>query len=195
MLFKGDRWILYTVFFLMLLSTLSVYSSVSALAYQKASGDTTLFLMGHCGKLLVSLVLLCVTSRIKPKYYSGLAELSLIMSIVLLLLTFVVGTNINGSSRWLSIGGLTFQPSELVKISLILYVAKELARNFETPDKAFWRITAVAGITCMVIALENHRDAHDHWSHIAVAHRRSGHGIGCLCVCGRILCSSGGHSV
>lgn len=155
MLFKGDRWILYTVFFLMLLSTLSVYSSVSALAYQKASGDTTLFLMGHCGKLLVSLVLLCVTSRIKPKYYSGLAELSLIMSIVLLLLTFVVGTNINGSSRWLSIGGLTFQPSELVKISLILYVAKELARNFETPDKAFWRITAVAGITCMVIALEN----------------------------------------
>ncbi len=153
--FKGDKWLLSAVIFLIVLSVLAVYSSTSALAYQKMHGDTAYYLGRHCVMLLVGLVALGTVSHIRPKYFSGTAELMLVASIALLALALVAGSSINGSSRWLRMGGLTFQPSELAKISLMIYAAKQLAKHDNDPDKAFWPIVVATGMVCGLILLEN----------------------------------------
>lgn len=67
-------------------------------------------------------------------YYHRLAKLSLPLLffsifLLILVLTPLLGKNLNGSSRWLSLGGFSFQPSEILKITFILYVATWLSRN------------------------------------------------------------------
>ena len=113
--FKGDRWLLSAVIFLVILSVLAVYSSTSALAYQKMHGDTAYYLGRHCVMLLAGVFTLGTFSHIRPKNFSGTAELMLVASILLLVAALVSGSSINGSSRWVRVGSLTFQPSEIAK--------------------------------------------------------------------------------
>ena len=153
--FKGDRWLLSAVIFLVILSVLAVYSSTSALAYQKMHGDTAYYLGRHCVMLLAGVFTLGTFSHIRPKYFSGTAELMLVASILLLVAALVSGSSINGSSRWVRVGSLTFQPSEIAKISLMIYAAKQLAKHDGEPNKAFWPIVVATGIVCGLILLEN----------------------------------------
>lgn len=153
--FRGDRWLLGTVLFLCLLSLLAVYSASSVLAYQKASGDTSHYLFRHALYLSGGLLVMMAVSNIKPRFISGFAEVMLIGSVLLLIATFVFGSSINGSSRWLSMGPVTFQPSEVAKVSLMIYVAKCLAKNEDNPSKAFRRIIIASGIVCGIILIEN----------------------------------------
>ncbi len=153
--FRGDRWLLGTVLFLCLLSLLAVYSASSVLAYQKASGDTSHYLFRHALYLSGGLLVLMGVSNIKPRFISGFAEVMLVGSVLLLLSTFVFGSSINGSSRWLSMGPVTFQPSEVAKVSLMIFVAKYLAKNEDNPSKAFTPIVCASVIVCGIILLEN----------------------------------------
>lgn len=153
--FKGDKWLLSAVFFLVVLSALVVYSSTSALAYQKMHGDTSYYLFRHCSMLIGGLVCLAVASNIKPKIYFGLSAFMIIISVILLVMALVAGASINGSSRWIRLGALSFQPSEIAKISLLLFAARELARNDSDPDKAFWPIVIASGLVCGLILFEN----------------------------------------
>ncbi len=152
---KGDRLIFWAVVFLIVLSILVVYSSTSALAYQKMGGNTTFYIVKHCAMLLGGFLLLIVFSNIRPRLISRLTIVGWGFSIVLLLLAVTVGSSINGSSRWISVAGVTFQPSEIAKVALMLLTAKLLARNEKNPDKAFWGIITATLITCGCIIMEN----------------------------------------
>ncbi len=61
----------------------------------------------------------------------------LIVSLLLSLAVLAVGRNIQGARRWLVIAGHSFQPSELVKISVILYVAGVLSKKYDSIDKLY----------------------------------------------------------
>ena len=133
--FKGDRWLLSAVIFLVILSVLAVYSSTSALAYQKMHGDTAYYLGRHCVMLLAGVFTLGTFSHIRPKYFSGTAELMLVASILLLVAALVSGSSINGSSRWVRVGSLTFQPSEIAKLVLIMLSARFLGNSMKLGEK------------------------------------------------------------
>lgn len=152
---KGDRLLFGAVVFLMVLSILVVYSSTSALAYQKFGGDTTHYITKHCFMLLLGFVLLVFMSNVRPRILSGLAEVGVLASILLLILAFAAGSSINGSSRWINVAGVTFQPSEIAKVALMLFTAKMLAKNEKDPDKALWFILAATGAIGGLILLEN----------------------------------------
>lgn len=126
---KGDRAIWLLMLILALFSILVVYSSISSLAYKYQQGNTMYYLGRHTFFLLIGFGLMYVTHRIKYTYFSRISQLLMLVSIPLLLLTLLVGSNINSASRWLVIPIInqSFQTSDLAKVGLIMYVARALA--------------------------------------------------------------------
>ncbi|TSA25252.1 MAG: cell division protein FtsW [Bacteroidetes bacterium] len=130
---KGDKVIWIIVVILSIFSLLAVYSSTGLLAYKKQGGDTEHYLMRQFIILGMGFFLMYLTHLIKYTYYSRLAQIGLILSIPLLLVTLISGTNLNEANRWLTVPiiNVTFQSSDVAKLFLIMYVARVLSKNQE----------------------------------------------------------------
>jgi len=130
-IFKGDAVIWAVVALLSIFSILAVYSSTGTLAFKYQSGNTLYYILRHGALLLVGIVIIYITHRIPFSLYSKISKLLLFITIPLLALTLIKGTNLNEASRWLTIPGLglSFQTSDLAKFSLILFIARFLAEN------------------------------------------------------------------
>ena len=126
---KGDRAIWLVVLFLAIISTLVVYTSITSLAYRHHDGNTFYYLFRHSTFLIIGLGIMYGIHRIKHSYFSRLAQLALYISVPLLILTLLIGSNLNNASRWLVIPVInqSFQTSDLAKLSLIMYVARILS--------------------------------------------------------------------
>ncbi len=129
--FKGDRVIWMIVLLLSLLSLAAVYSSIVTLAYKHHDGDTGYYLFKHLRIIMLGLVLMFITHRIKYSYFSRISQLMVIASVPLLLYTLASGTSLNEASRWIAIPGtgLTFQTSDFAKLALIMYLARVLTQK------------------------------------------------------------------
>ena len=99
-----------------------------------------------------------VTSRIPYRFWrqTWVVTTGLIVSAILLILVIIpgIGVYINGSRRWLSIGGLSFQPSELAKFAIVLYMATALSYTGQRV-KRLWTgiapVLIVPGVTFLLI--------------------------------------------
>lgn len=148
---KGDKSIWLIVLLLFLISIAAVYSSSSSLAYhhKKSTFD---FLIQHSKYVLFGLVALYACYRIPLGLYRGWSPIILFAAIVLLALTLITGTSINGAERWLNVFGFSFQPAELAKIATILYTAKVLeSAKLETYKEFFLLLVLPAGTVIMLI--------------------------------------------
>jgi cell division protein FtsW len=105
-----------------------VYSATSASA-ALASGDSSYYLRKQGLYALVGLALLLVLRRSSYRSLRLLAPALVLTTIVLLLAVLVVGQTVNGARRWLQVGPAVFQPSELAKLALLVFVAAYLARR------------------------------------------------------------------
>ena len=114
---EGDKVIWGVVFALSIFSILLVYST--------AGWD---FLFNHLIKLFIGLFFLYQVHKIKFKYFAKIGVLGFFISIVLLILVFIMGVTVNGASRWLSIAGFQFQPSDIAKLSILLFMARQLSK-------------------------------------------------------------------
>ena len=123
---RGDKVIWIVALILGVISLIVVYSATSALAVSKYEGDTGKVLMKHLGMLLFGFAMMIVASRVNYKSYAKIALLLMIPCLALLLYTLVFGRNINDASRSINVGGFSFQPSEMAKIILITYLARQL---------------------------------------------------------------------
>ena len=123
---RGDKVIWIIALLLGVISLIVVYSATSALAVNKYQGDTGKALMKHLTMLLFGFLMMFVTSKINYKHYAKAAWVLLIPTLALLLYTLVFGRNINDASRSINLGGFSFQPSEMAKIILITYLARQL---------------------------------------------------------------------
>ena len=129
---KGDRVIWVIVFLLSLLSFLAVYSSTGTLAYKYQGGNTEYYMFKHALILLFGLLFMYLAHRLKYTYYSRIFQVALYVAIPLLLLTLLFGLNLNDAKRVLPLPfGLTFQTSDLAKITLIVYLARMLSKKQE----------------------------------------------------------------
>ncbi len=127
---KGDRTIWMAALFLGLISLLAVYGSISSLAV-KRDGSTLHFLFKHALMLGTGGLIMYYASLLRYSIYSRLAQLAIWLVAGLLLLTLVLGSNINDASRWLTIPIInqSFQTSDLAKVVLIAYLARVLAKH------------------------------------------------------------------
>ena len=122
---NGDKVIWTVVFLLSLISIALIYSSSSSLAYKEKTTNFA-FLIKQIQFVFMGLVALYICYKIPLGWYRGLANITLLASIVLLALTPVIGVEINGAKRWINLGFTTFQPTEMAKIAIVLYLARAL---------------------------------------------------------------------
>lgn len=124
---QGDKVIWMVTFLLSVLSVLAVYSAISTLAY-KAEGNSLKFLLKHAIMLGVGFAVIFVVHKVRFKYFSKASAILFWVAAALLVLTLVMGPDINQARRWLRIPfiGLTFQSSDLAKIVLMVFLARQL---------------------------------------------------------------------
>lgn len=128
---RGDRVIWMTALFLGLISLIAVYSSISSLAFKREGGGTLHFLMKHGLMLASGGLIMYYASKLRYSAYSKLSQLALPFVAGLLLLTLLLGSNINDASRWITIPIInqSFQTSDLAKVVLIVYLARVLGKH------------------------------------------------------------------
>jgi cell division protein FtsW len=131
--FGGDKTIWLIIIILSVFSLLSVYSATGTLAYKYHHGDTTHYLFRHFTLLLIGFAVLFVTHRVNYLYYKKAARVLIIITVPLLLYTLLKGASLNEASRWIVLPGtgLSFQTSDLAKISLIIFIARHITNNQE----------------------------------------------------------------
>ena len=131
---KGDKVIWIVALLLGIISLIVVYSATSALAVSKYSGSTGTVLMKHLGMLVFGFLMMFAASKINYKHYAKAALLLMIPCLALLLYTLAFGQNLNSANRSINVGGFSFQPSEMAKIILITYLARQLVMMGDTKD-------------------------------------------------------------
>ncbi len=129
---KGDRLIWAIVTLLAIFSFLPVYSAASNLAYTSTSASTFTIFVRHFMHLLLGFLIIYGVHRIPYRYFRGLSMVTIPIVLVLLILTMLQGTTIEGAnaSRWIQIPivGMSFQPSTLAAVVLMVYVARYLSK-------------------------------------------------------------------
>ena len=110
-----------------------VYSATSASA-AIGGGNPMYYLKRQAIFAVIGLVLLVVARRWNYRSLRHVAPVLVLGSLGLLLFTLVGGQNVNGASRWISVGPATFQPSELAKLALVVWVALYLSQAPRADD-------------------------------------------------------------
>ncbi len=127
---RGDKVIWAVVILLSIFSLLAVYSSTGTLAYKYQSGNTEYYMLKHLLILLFGLLIMYLTHLIKFTYFSRIFQIALYIAVPLLILTLFVGLNLNEAKRVLPLPfNLTFQTSDLAKLTLIMYLARLLSKK------------------------------------------------------------------
>ena len=157
---RGDRVIWMTALFLGLISLLAVYSSISSLAFKREGGSTLHFLFKHGLMLLSGGVIMYYASMVKYTIYSRLSQLVIPITGALLLLTLLLGSNINDASRWITIPIInqSFQTSDLAKVVLIVYLARVLGKHHDqewTFRDVVLQLMLPVGVICGLILPAN----------------------------------------
>jgi len=155
---KGDRIIWLIIILLSFFSILAVYSSTTTLAYKYKAGNTEFYLFRHFFLMASGLFIMWVVHKLDYRVFSKFANIAIWLTIPLLLVTLFFGENINDADRWLRIPviGLTFQTSDLAKLTLTIYLAKTLSKN-QYEDNSFIDVFIVRqmlpiAIVCALIA-------------------------------------------
>lgn len=155
-LFKGDKVIWMVFFFLCIISMIEVFSASSFLTYK---GTNFMFpIMRHGMFWLVGFVCMLVVMNLKCGYFKIATPFLILLSFFLLLFVLAFGKSENDASRWISFMGITFQPSEIAKGTMVLATAQILSMT-QTPNgadrNAFKWILGVCIPMIVLIAVEN----------------------------------------
>ncbi len=128
-----------------------VYSATSAAA-ALGNGDPITYLKRQGIYALLGVGLMVVASRFDHRKLRNLAPPLLLTAFALCVAVLAIAPEINGARRWLTAGPLTFQPSELAKLALLLWVAAYLARNGAPRTLGeLWK--PIGMLTCLFAAL------------------------------------------
>lgn len=156
---KGDRVIWMVVILLSLLSLLAVYSSTGTLAYKYQEGNTIYYMVKHLIILAFGFALMYLAHKIKYTYYSRIFQVTLYVSILLLVITILFGKDVNEAKRALQLPfGLTFQAADLAKLTLIIYLARELTKKQDVLDdfkSLFFPVMVPIIVVCGLILPSN----------------------------------------
>lgn len=127
-----DPWMVGAAFFLVGLGVVVVYGASAIRSAESGLGEAH-FLLRQLSAVGLGVLFLVVCRRVPVDAWSRLAYPLLFLTLVLLLATWFpgFGRTVNGARRWLSFGGFSFQPSELAKLSIVLYLAHSLAKKRE----------------------------------------------------------------
>lgn len=151
-----DWLILLPIAGLLMFSVAFVYSASSSFAAVKYGSSEQLF-WNHALRVMIGLVLMIAFSRLDYRAWERMSATSLLIGVGFLMMVLLMGTEIKGASRWVRLGPINFQPSELAKFALVLHTAvllsshKALVRDWR---KSILPVMAWTVPVCALIALQ-----------------------------------------
>ena len=156
---QPDFWLLLSILLLLSLGTMMVFSASSATAYTSAAGSAYAVLKDQLIYAALGIVVMLFASFVDYKFIARFTIPFFIVCNLLLVLVQVMGKTLNNAKRWLEIG-ISFQPSELYKIAVILF----LAYVFSKPGLAYKSVRLMGvliyiipiGIGIILLALQPH---------------------------------------
>ena len=144
---------------LIVVAIIALFSASSTLVYMHHSA------LGPIGQQMFFIVLGIIAAfgiQYIPSYWVRFGGYALLAISTLLVYSTMIPGNplvvtINGAARWVRIAGITFQPSELAKLSLIIVIADQLARIHSEEDKRkyFYRTLIIAAVVMLPIMASN----------------------------------------
>src|SRR5574343_839626 len=146
-----DQALVWVTLALMLLGLVMVYSATIALpdSPRFSNYTQTFFLQRHLISLVMAVALAAVVAQIPMSSWERLARPLFVVSLVLLVLVLVpgIGKVVYGARRWLPLGIMNFQPSELAKLAIVLYASDYMVRKMDVKEHFFRAVApmAVAG--------------------------------------------------
>ena len=114
----------------------------------------THFLVRHVISLAVALVVAVLAFQVPMSTWERLAPWLFIVSLALLVLVLLpfIGKGVNGARRWISLGIMNFQPSELAKFATLMYAADYMVRKMEVKER-FFRAVLPMGVAVGVVGM------------------------------------------
>ena len=155
-IFKGDKVIWMVFFFLCMISIVEVFSASSNLTYKSQNYIGPIAF--HTVTIVIGAIVAVVTLNIPCRYFKLMTPFLLIITVVLLLWVLAAGERTGDASRWINIFGLTFQPSEIAKGTIVLATAQILSamqRENGADKKAFKYILCIVVPIAFLIMVEN----------------------------------------
>ena len=122
-----DYSLLFCIIFLSVFGLVMIYSASSYTAQLKYN-NAGYFMMRQLKIAAGGLVLALFISKLDYHWYAKFSIFAYMLSYVLMIAVTLVGKEVNGKKRWLGVGSLSFQPTEFVKIALIIFLAVLITR-------------------------------------------------------------------
>ena len=126
---KGDKIIWILVILISLIGVVAVYSASSALSFREYGGDTEYSLIKHSILIGIGFLVMFFVHLIDYRIFARITNILLFTTIALLLYTIIQGSEVNEAARWITIFGQSFQPSDLAKLTLVIYLSKLLTQR------------------------------------------------------------------
>lgn len=147
-----DSTLLWLIFGLAIIGFVMVTSASMPIG-QRLADDPFLFAKRDALYLGVAFSLSMVTLRIPMDIWQRYSSVMLLVSIMMLLIVLMIGSSVNGASRWIALGPLRIQPAELSKLSLFCYLANYLVRKVEEVRSNFWGFCKPMGVMVVLAVL------------------------------------------
>ncbi|HWZ19970.1 MAG TPA: putative lipid II flippase FtsW [Ktedonobacteraceae bacterium] len=155
---KVDAWLLIIVLTLLCIGIVNVYSASSFQA-ARDQGDASYYFQRELMWAILGIVAMLLTLRVDYRQWRRFSLVGMLIILPLLVIVLKFGVNVYGASRWLSLGSFfSFEPSELTKLVLALYIADWLARKGDQVGTFLYGLVPfiiLVGIVLGLVLLEN----------------------------------------
>jgi cell division protein FtsW len=149
-----DPLLLWSALGLLLLGLVMVYSASIATAEGNAftGHQPTYYLIRHAVYLAVGLIGGLLAFQIPLRFWQQFAPWIFVGAVVLLIVVLIpgIGRSVNGAQRWIGLGPINLQPSELMKFAVVIYAADYVARKLEKMDSFRHGFLPMAGVMLVV---------------------------------------------
>jgi len=149
-----DQPLLWVTVALLLWGLVMVYSASIAMPENPrfARYTHTYFLIRHAMWLVLALIAALLAYQVPLQTWEKMARPLFVLSLVLLALVLIphVGKVVYGARRWISLGPLSFQPSELAKFTVLLYAADYMVRKMDVKERFFRAVLPMGAAVAVV---------------------------------------------
>ncbi len=153
-----DQTLVWVVVALLALGLVMVYSASVALPDNPkfARYTATYFMWRHLMFIGVAVVAALLTVQVPIRVWEKYAPGVFVAALLLLVIVLFVGKDVNGARRWLPLGPISFQPSELAKLGIAMYAAGYMVRKMDARENFFRAVApmavAIAGVGLLLLA-------------------------------------------
>ena len=153
-----DKWLMGTFVTLLIIGLMMVASS-SVMISTKFYANPFHFLLHQLCYLFVGLIAALIVMRVDSSLWEKWSGVFLLVSLTMLMLVLIpgIGRSVNGSRRWISLGIMSIQVSEIIKLTMIFYVSGYLVRQGDKVTKSllgFIKPMCILGIVAILLLLE-----------------------------------------